>query len=143
MAINNKQGQTFDVTFYCYLSANCDNEGTSGGNSNSATTTLDYSVNGGGSWTTINTITASVSGGSPTPQYDTKTGTTTITLSGIADVTQIIFNSSIECSSGGDGRAGDVFVRIDNVTPDFGMTTIICDNQYNSACSGNTTSCTI
>lgn len=25
----------------------------------------------------------------------------------------------------------------------FGMTTIICDNQYNSGCGGDTTSCTI
>lgn len=136
MAINNNQSQTFDITFTYLVEASCDNEWSTGANANSATSTLEITINGGANWTTIQTIAVSVPGGSGTPQYDTNSSGGTYTIYSVTNITNVYVRGSVDCEAVTDGKTGSVEVTITTVTPNTGNSNIVCNNKYINDCTG-------
>jgi len=138
MAINNPIGQTFSITFGYHLFAECDNNGTNGIDPNYSYTYCQISIDNGFSWTTIDSVEASVIGGSPTPQYDSKIKEGTYTIYGITNIPIIRLNGSVQCDIGLNYQNGSVTITLDYASVNFGNTSIICNNKYDSSCvSGN------
>jgi hypothetical protein len=141
IGVDNYAGQTFDITLAYDIYALCDNEGTSGSDPNSATTTLFVSTNGGSSYTTVATVTASVSGGNfPTPQSDTQTDVGTYVVTGVTDVSLVKVYGGLSCDTGLNGKDGNVTVVLSAVTS---TATIVCDDRYILSCSSVILDCTI
>lgn len=140
IGVDNYAAQTFDITLAYDIYALCDNEGTSGSDPNSATTTLFVSIDGGSTYATAATVTASVSGGSPTPQTDTQTAVSTYVVTGVTDVSLVKVYGTIDCNTGLNGQDGNVTVVLSAVTS---TATIVCDDRYIKSCSSVILDCTI
>jgi hypothetical protein len=140
MGVNNYASQTFDIAIIYDMYALCDNEGTSGSSPNSATTTLNVSKDGGLTYTTVASITASVPGGDTTPQFDNVSDLGSYTITGVADVTQVKIYGTVDCDTGGNGKDGSVIVTLQSTTP---AVAVICNDIYNTNCSGSTLTCTV
>jgi hypothetical protein len=135
MGINNNIGQTFTIGFQYTIVATADNIGTDGLDPNNNTTYLYASTNDGNSWFLVDSVYAEVSGGNyPITQddYESKTGYTVI--SDITDVTLVKFKGVLSCDAGRAGKTGNVSVKIDIASVDFGTTEIICDNGFAGGC---------
>jgi hypothetical protein len=117
----------------------CDNEGTSGSDPNSATTTLYVSKDGGSTYTTVASITASVPGGASTPQFDNVSEVDTYTITGVTDVSQVKIYGTTDCDTGLNGKDGNVTVTLQLTIP---ATTIICNDLYTKTCTASTLTCT-
>ena len=144
LAINNIGGKTYSVTFDYEITASCDNSVTNGQDSNSVTTSFNVSVNGGSSFTIIDSVDASVSGNnSPNAQSDSQVKTGTHTVNNIIDPSNVAVNGSITCNNGLNGQSGSVRVTITSVSVNTGTANIICNNVWETNCSGAATSCTI
>jgi hypothetical protein len=141
MGVNNYAGQTFDISISYDMFAICDNEGTSGSDPNSATTTLYVSKDGGLTYSTAASVTATVTGGNfPTPQSDSASEVDTYTITGVTDVSLVKIYGTVDCDTGGNGKDGSVIVTLQSTTP---AVAVICNDIYTTGCSGTTLTCTV
>jgi hypothetical protein len=141
MGVNNYASQTFDISIDYDMFALCDNEGTSGSDFVSATTTLYVSTNGGTTYSIAATITASVSGGNfPTPQFDNVSETDTYIITGVTNVSLVKVYATTDCDTGLNGKDGNVEVTLSSSIP---TANVICNNFYTKTCSATTLTCTL
>jgi hypothetical protein len=140
MGVNNYAGQTFDISIAYDMFAVCDNEGTSGSDPNSATTTLYVSKDNGVTYTSVASVTASVSGGNfPTPQSDSISEVDTYTITGVTNVSQVKIYGTTDCDTGLNGKDGSVIVTLQLTIP---ASTVICNDIYTKTCTASTLTCT-
>ena len=141
MGVNNYAGQTFDISISYDMFAICDNEGTSGSDPNSATTTLYVSKDGGLTYSNAASVTATVTGGNfPTPQSDSASEVDTYTITGVTDVSLVKIYGTVDCDTGLNGKDGSVEVTLVLSIP---TATVICNDLYTKSCSAATLTCTV
>jgi hypothetical protein len=141
MGVNNYAGQTFDISISYNIFAVCDNEGTSGSDPNSATTSLYISKDGGLTYSLAASVTATVTGGNfPTPQSDSTSEVDTYTITGVTDVSLVKIYGTVDCDTGLNGKDGSAVVTLQLTIP---SSTIICNDIYTTGCSASTLTCTV
>ena len=136
LTATNSGGKTYSITISYTITADCDNIGNDGTDSNTATTTFEVSG------AVIDSVTATVSGGNyPNAQNDTQTINGSHTINGVTNISSIYVSGGFYCNFSGNGQNGQVTATISSVNVNIGSANIGCDSTWFSNCSGTFTQC--
>lgn len=136
LAANNLNTQTLAIAIEYTVEADCDYITNGEAGNSEATTTLEVSLNGGSTWTTIAVAYASCSTDGSSDGYDDDIKNYTYVLNGItaANISNIRFRMTYDCSYDRAGKNGYVVIKIASITSDSGTANPICNNRFTIGC---------